>query len=306
MEPSPVSQPRRFLRFAGRLWENMEFERETGWETETVHRLPEPDDRYRVVLQDGEGGVLVAATPGFERDLCRAAYGGMEWERLVAYVPLHPDARAVELRRGEQVLHRAEIAGRRPTVRITRLDPPDGESVGLAWAAEHDRPLRYHVAFVDGRGRAFTVARGLDRRDLTVDTSRYPGGAACRLAVLATDGLRSAHALSGPFPIPEKPLRVVLLTPADGATLPPDQPLSLGGQVLDPSSGSASAPRWKSDGGSRPPRWGSCPRRRPRLPRGRASRRAAPQTSRARRRELAKSTAITMTMVTSSTVDAAG
>jgi hypothetical protein len=245
-----MSDRRRFVRVCGRLWENMQFEPEPGWETETVHRRPTPDEAYQLVLRDGQGRVLVSVSPGFERQGCRAAAESMRYDRLLGYVPMHPDAATLELGRDDRVIYRATLASAPPTVRISGLEMSADETVRVVWEAEHDRPLTFEVAFVDGRGRAFPVARRLEHTSLDVDTAPFPGGGGCRVGILATDGLRSAHVLSEPFAVPPKPPSLGIIRPADGETIEPDQPMTLSGYALD-AGGEAlpiEAYRWLVDG----------------------------------------------------------
>ena len=244
-----MAETRRFLRFTGRLFENGEFEPETGWETEKVFARPEAGREVTVALCDADGQVLLRAPAGLDRSVCRRAGRGMRWDRIVAYVPMHPAGAVVELHRESQVIYRAELAPRRPEVAITRLDVRD-DAVTIAWRATHDRPLTFLVVFVDGRGRAFQVARGLEQTEHTVDTARLPGGEGCRLAVLATDRLRSSHAVSDVFRLPEKPLRVYISQPLEGQSFGPHQPVTLSGRALDAGGATVAVGRlrWTVDG----------------------------------------------------------
>jgi hypothetical protein len=245
-----MSDRRRFMRVCGRLWENMQFEPEPGWETETVHRRPTPDQTYQLVLRDEQRRVLVSVSPGLERQGCRMAAEPMRYDRLLGYVPMHPDAATLELGRGDHVIYSATLASSPPTVRIISLEMPDDDTVRVVWEAEHVRPLTFEVAFVDGRGRALPVARRVEQTGLDIDTTQLPGGGECRVGILATDGLRSAHVLSEPFSVAHQPPRLGIVRPADGETIEPDQPMTLIGYALDAGGGAlpTEAYRWLVDG----------------------------------------------------------
>jgi hypothetical protein len=245
-----MSDRRTFMRVCGRLWENMQFEPEPGWETETVHRRPTPDESYQLVLRDGQGRALVSVSPGLERQGCRMAAEPMRYDRLLGYVPMHPDAATLELGRGDHVIYTATLASSPPTVRITSLEMPNDDTVRVVWEVEHDRPLTFEVAFVDGRGRALSVARQLEQTSLDIDTTHLSGGDGCRVGILATDGSRSAHVLSEPFAVARKPPRLGIVRPADGETIEPDQPITLSGYALDAGGGAlpTEAYRWLIDG----------------------------------------------------------
>lgn len=229
---------RTFVRFTGTLWESDEFTPGVGWETVRIARRPRADTEgpYRLRLVDEADAVLVEVPVERRTDGCRRREtDGMDRERIVAYLPLPPAGRAIDLVRGDRILHRAELAPERPTVAIVDL-VVDGEGqVRVRWEASHDRPLSFNVLFVDGRGRAIPVAAGVREPQLALATTELPGGPGCTLAVLATDGLRSGMARSDPFDLPERPPRVVIVSPADDGVLPPDQPLSLIGFALDPA-----------------------------------------------------------------------
>ena len=58
-----------FLRFAGRLWEDMTFEREAGWETERIADRPkEGSGEYVLELVDQESRPRVAVHPHVDFD----------------------------------------------------------------------------------------------------------------------------------------------------------------------------------------------------------------------------------------------
>ena len=225
---------RRFVRFVGKLWESGEFEPAIGWETERIARRPRPDPDHRLQLVDDSGGVLVESAVELRVPTCRVqGADGMTSARVVGYLPLHPDGRAVLLLRGERVLHRAELATERPRITIVDAEVGDDGCVRAHWQAEHDRPLWFSLVLVDSRRRAIPVARELSESHIALETADLPGGPGCSLAVLATDGLRSAMARSHPFHLPEKSPRVAIVAPRDGEMLAPDEPISLLGHAHD-------------------------------------------------------------------------
>lgn len=225
---------RTFLRLAGKLWENGVFEAEVGWETQRIARRVAPDPDYRLELVAESGEVLVEGAVELRVASCRdAGTRGMGGSKVVGYVPLHPDGCAVVFRRAARVLCRVELARERPIVRFVEVTVGAKGRLRARWEAEHDRPLWFSLVFIDGHRRALSVARDLRERQMVIETAHLPGGAGCVLAVLATDGLRSAVARSDPFDLPEKPPRLAIVIPVDGETLAPDQPISLLGHAHD-------------------------------------------------------------------------
>jgi hypothetical protein len=166
-------------------------------------------------------------------DLCRSIQAeGLDSAGVVGYVPLRDGAARLVLKRGERTLHSVAIPHSRPRVEVVAVDVDD-ERMSVRWHAEHDRQLNFNVVFIDGRGRAFPVARELPEGHFERDLADLPGGRGCSVAVLATDGLRSAMARSGRFDLPDRPPRLLIAAPLDGETLVPDQPISLIGAAVD-------------------------------------------------------------------------
>jgi hypothetical protein len=242
------------LRFIGRLWENMVFERAPGWETDVVQRRPEPGDgEYQLELRDDRGEVLLRVAP--EVDFHRKTTIGpseMLWADIVAYVPLHPDGRELVLRRGDLVLHREDVAREPPRIEVTGVEPSSAGRVEIRWRADAPEggELTFDLLYIVGRERAFYIARGVRESSYAADLASYPGGREIEIAVLASDGTRSAYALSTPFEVEEKPPRVLIHSPRPDAVLPADQPVSLSGQATDVAG--ATLPRehlrWEVDG----------------------------------------------------------
>jgi len=226
--------PRTFVRFVGTLWENLDFEPGVGWETPRIARLPTPDPSYQLELLDEAGTVLVARSPEVRFRSQRARDGQMQAAKVLGYVPLRSGGTTIQLRHEGTIVYGTELARARPEVAITRLAAErHGRRVRLTWAASHEKPLTFIVRYLVGARRIMTLARDLTALELAIDTDGLPGGRDCRLVVLATDGLRSAHALSDPFAVPDKPPRVWIGAPAGGDVLAPDQPFTLRGGAMD-------------------------------------------------------------------------
>lgn len=225
---------RTFVRFVGRLWETNEFELGVGWETQRIARRPRAAPDYQLELVSNTSEVLVQAGVELRENICmRVGTAGTTAARVVGYMPLRPDGATIVFRRGERLLHSVELAPAPPRVAITGLEIDADETVHLRWEAEHDRPLWFNVVFVDEKHRAIPVHQELTEQSLTLQTRELPGGDGCALAVIATDGLRSATARSDQFALSQKPARLAILQPAADEILPPDQPVSLLGVAYD-------------------------------------------------------------------------
>lgn len=225
--------PRTFVRFQGILWEGLVFDHIPGWETEIVHlRSAEGDGTCAVELRDEDAGVLVTVFPEirFRRQMPNT---GQDSADVLAYVPLHPEARELVLRRGDRQLFSAPVASRPPELRVTDTVPMEKDRVQMRWSAQHSLPLSFLVLYLTEDDRAFVVAGHLTETAMEADLSALPGSRRGRLAVLATDGLRSAFQTSPAFHVSTKPPRVWIQAPVGGSALPADQPLSLIGLATD-------------------------------------------------------------------------
>lgn len=243
-----------FIRFAGQLWEDMRFERENGWETERIAERPEEGKGdYVLELRDGNGQVLVSVYPLVDFDRrSTSPQPGMRDTRVIAYLPLHPDGHEIVFRRGDIIIERGQVSEAPPEITIVDLDVRKGDKVRVRWEAKHPEHLRlsYNVVYLVSDKRTFPVARGLDKTEYVADLSRLPGSRGGRLSVLATDGVRSAFAVSKAFAVSTKPPQISIQSPAPGETVPADQPVNLNGQATDVAG--ASLPHdglvWRVDG----------------------------------------------------------
>ena len=240
---------RRFLRFAGTLWENDEFEPGVGWETERIARRPDPNPEYVLWLADADGQRLTAGAIELRGQACRVQDDGMRAAKVLGYLPLHPDGRTVVFQHRDRVLHRAELAERAPSITVSAVDIDDDQRVRVNWRAEHERELWYSVVLL-ADGYAIPVGRDLRGTEFVFPTDDMPGGPRCAVAVLATDGYRSSQSRSATFTLPERPVVVRILAPGDGETVAPDQPISLLGHAHDAAGRPAPDDRlvWTVDG----------------------------------------------------------
>jgi hypothetical protein len=242
---SVLSNPAPLIRFLGVLWENMVFDHLPGWETDyiPVQRPPQGDGTYLLELRADDGAVLVAVSPrvsfrgpcppGGGSNSADILAGALDFADVLAHMPLHPDGRELLFRRADLELFRAPVAAAPPALSIDESTPVDEDRVELSWSANHVTPLTFQILYITDDNRVFSMARGLTETTFTADLRGLPGSSNGRLGVLATDGLRSAYALSGDFRVTDKPPIVWIQTPGPDDTLPADQPVNLSGQAVD-------------------------------------------------------------------------
>lgn len=228
---------RTWMRLEGRLWEDLTFEPGTGWETDVIaRRPPEGDGTWMVELLDDKGQVVFDTSPvvRFARPPGTPP-GRMHAARVVAYLPTHPEGRRIRLRRRDFVVYARPVAAAAPGVTITHQEVTEDREVVLHWEPTDGpgRPLVYRVVYqAEGRG-VFPVARDLLATSLRIPLRQLPGSPRGRLAVMATDGLRSSFAQTETFAVPHQPARVAILEPHPYKQVPFNHPLTLRGVAHD-------------------------------------------------------------------------
>lgn len=229
-----MSRP--WLRYAGRLGADLEFEPELGWETHTVAQAPvEGDGLFVVEALDASGQVLMDVSPAVR--FRAPASGGTPSAQVVAYLPLLPGLRRLRLRRRDYVIHRRDVAEHPPTVHdvVAQLTP--ARTLLVSWRAEPGTgataALAYRVVWVaEGRG-AFPLSGDLHVPMLELPVARVPGSPRGRVAVLASDGVRSGFALSTPVAVPSRAARLVITEPRAGSLVPHGQAVTVRGGAFD-------------------------------------------------------------------------
>jgi len=243
-----------FLRFSGTLWENMEFEVDTGYEVGIVppHADIRGDGSYMVELLSQEGDSLVSYFPDVRFATgCEPDREGQSPAMVLAFLPFSPKATQLRFSRGTQVLFEQSIPGRAPRVQNIRVRC-DGKRVAVNWTTKIPRGRRpwFQIWYVDDAGNEYLVTEKRGRSSVTFGLDELPGSKKARVRVVASDGVRSGEELSKPFVVPEKAPVAQILSPLDGEQLPPDQPLTLMGNLGTTAGGSVpwGHIEWRIDG----------------------------------------------------------
>lgn len=225
---------RTFLRVRGRLKPDGAYHALPGWETQRLLRGCRQASSLSLILFDAAGAVRTEGSVVLDTALCEPfpKTGGMV-ARLSGHIALVPEVTRLVLCRDGEVLHEAPVAAEQPRLSAVRVTPESGDRWRVDWDATHDLPLTFQIAFVDPQRRLFPVARGIDSNSFTLDADNLPGGRACHVAVLATDGVRSAAARSEPFDVAPKSAALVMIAPEPETHLLPGQPFSLLGFARD-------------------------------------------------------------------------
>lgn len=141
------------------------------------------------------------------------------------------------------------IPERAPELRL--LAVPEGEVKGLftlTWEASGDpSPIRYFIDYSLGRETWHPLSLGVSEPRLAIDFDSLAGGNVCRVAVTASNGLRSSRVESGPFRVRVKPCAAVILHPIDGEELARDVALVGNGWWREEGRPELEALTWASD-----------------------------------------------------------
>jgi hypothetical protein len=130
-------------------------------------------------------------------------------------------------------IHEIEVSANGPAVRLT-WEPERVVSgrVRITWEANHPdgRPMEHFLRYsVDGERWFRASGRTVDP-SYELDFDLLPGGDACRVAVITTDGVNTAVAESREFRVRLQPARAMILSPLHGSVWPSGTPVPLRGQ----------------------------------------------------------------------------
>ncbi len=189
------------------------------------------------------GGGLLSQTPIVVQELHSEEVRRLRFDTFSQWVDLAPGVHSLQLVRSNQVWIERFISPNPPTLSIVtvRVDQA-AQTIYARWQAEDQDgdPLRFMVQVGDGAGW-FTMRRNYRGLEDTLDLRGLPGSPVSRLRLFASDGVRTAMALSDPFPIPNQPPRPTLSGVSEGRRVAFGSPLVLRGRVFDPETGAASS-----------------------------------------------------------------
>lgn len=202
-----------------------------------------PKDAAACLLRqvDAAGGVL-SETPLVVQEPHSEEVRRLSFDTFSQWVDLAPGVRSLQVVRSNQVWVERFISPNPPSLSIVtvRVDQA-AQTLYLRWQAE-DRdgdPLRFMVQVGDGAGW-ITMRRNYRGLEDTIDLRGLPGSPVTRVRLFATDGVRTAMALSDAFPIPNQPPRPTLSGVREGQRMAFGSPLVLRGRAFDPETGAAS------------------------------------------------------------------
>lgn len=182
-------------------------------------------------------------------------FGPQRWAIVPIVLPWDERADTVALVKGNTVLDLRPLSARAP--QVTFVNPrenttwPAGSRQVLRWQGSDPDgdTLTYTLQYSKDDGRTWeTIAIDLTKPEYELDVDTFAGGEG-RFRVIATDGIRTAMAISARVMISDKPPLVVISNPAANTAVRPGQLLVLQGLATDLEDGplAEDALKWYSD-----------------------------------------------------------
>ncbi|PDV99238.1 BACON domain-containing protein [Candidatus Chloroploca asiatica] len=202
--------------------------------------LPTSAGDWSIVLLSGSGQELASYpfTPARVED----DESPEEPALFAEIIPWNPATARLELRQGTTTVDTRNVSGTAPTVTITEPTGGNlsGDSVTTRWIGEDldGDELSYTVLYsFDGGDTWRPIATDLAATELTVNLANLPGGESSRFRVIATDGVLTGQNDSATFGLPDKAPELTIVTPDEGATYYPAQPVALEASAYDLEDG---------------------------------------------------------------------
>ncbi len=197
---------------------------------------------YSIVLKDASDNVL------FQRffDILTENIGSdNDSGHFHEILPYPPETASIVFKHGDQVLRSVSVSPHAPVVQV--LSPNGGEDwpgagpYTIRWQAtdEDGDALTAHVLYsADGGATWEPLAVNLKGNELPVQADDLPGGTDSLVRVMVSDGVNTTFDDSdGPFTVSDKPPLALIIAPANGAILYPEQPVILQAVATDPEDG---------------------------------------------------------------------
>jgi hypothetical protein len=223
----------RFLTVVGLVKPDDEIDLFPGFVTPTAHRIEaDPESPFSVELLDERGRVLhQQSVPA--QELCHEG-APADGTALMGKVQLPSATSAIRIRRGQQTLLERALPNQGPQLRLT-WEPPENPAglQTITWTATHPEgvPLHALVAYSHSGDDAWQpLSLVTDAMSHDVDLDNLPGGSACRIAVICSDGFNTVQATSSAFELSPRPCQAFILSPSEGETFRPEESITLVGQ----------------------------------------------------------------------------
>lgn len=196
---------------------------------------------YRVRLLTGAGNVLAE----YPLLLAGQADGSSNRLGFAQFVPWLEATRSIQLIKSDLELANTPVS---PSTPVISLSPPvvdeAGQFIDLSWAASDpdNDPLLFTIQYSANHGSNWLTLRlHYPYQDVRLDSSMLPGSPQARLRVFASDGIKTAMAISAPFTLAAHAPRPVIEGVTENELVPFQKTLQLEGLAFDAEDGSLPA-----------------------------------------------------------------
>lgn len=212
-----------YLRVIGRLHADLRLQLRSGYLSDTVPRFQRQEaDEHGLTAEtfDATGQSLGR----FSLNLSPTCSGEGSSPTLAVrgWVPFHPEAAGVRYLYRGRILEEIRRCPEPPSIKL--LWQPSERVTGkqlVQWDSLHRedgmRSPRFFLRYTcNGGERWQRLSLQTSERSLEIDFDGLPGGRACMVALVATDGIDTTVVRTPPFQVQVKPLIVTIVSPADG------------------------------------------------------------------------------------------
>jgi hypothetical protein len=228
---------RTFIHLEGILYESLEFEYRQGYETRTALRGVNETNSVGVtaLLADDNDEPLVSMTPDIRFPMgCAPGMPTVGLHDLRVSLPMHPDARAIQLRAQDRLLFEQAIGDSLPSELVIETKPAeDGDSVSVTLKGPRQPDSETAVFLEVERRRRFPIRVDNERDNTLADLKPYAGLGEARFVVRHSRAFRSSVSKSEKFMLPERVICGHILKPRGNVELRPSFPFSMLGTLCD-------------------------------------------------------------------------
>ncbi len=215
-----------YLRVIGRLYPDRRLQLRPGY-LSTRRNWVAPEDESALVAEVFDSNERTLGRFPLSLSMTCGSSGNSQAVR--GWVPFHPDAQGVRYLHDGLVIHEVHRNPEAPEVALlweAAADVRGKQSV--EWRVRSPQPagspLQFFLRYSCTGGRQWQrISTRTTETHLDVDFDDLPGGDACVLALVATDGINTTEERSDPFQVALKPCRATIISPLDGGHYARDQ-----------------------------------------------------------------------------------
>lgn len=226
-----------FIQLEGVLYENLEFEYRRGYETRTAQRCSNETNTLDVtaLLADDNDKQLVSISPDVKFPMgCVAGMPAVGLYDLRVSLPMHPDARSIQLRAKNRLLFRRKIGKTIPSqVGLETKQNGAGDSISVKLDGVSDDDIEQLMFLETEDKRRYPIPADLKEDSMMINLRPYAGLGKAKLVVRHSSAFRSIESSSVAFELPKRSTCGRILEPRENAVLASGAPFSMLGSLCD-------------------------------------------------------------------------